>query len=51
MLVLLVEDAQGEARFGLFQDSANLNARQVHSLYETYHISEINLDAPVGTPR
>ena len=38
LLVLLVEEAQMEAQFGLFQDSANLNARWVHSLYEMYHM-------------
>jgi hypothetical protein len=29
---LLDEEAQVEARFGLFGDSANLDARQVHAL-------------------
>ena len=38
LLVLLAEEAQMKARFGLFRDSANLNARWVHSLHETYHM-------------
>jgi hypothetical protein len=40
-----------EARFGLFGDSANLDARQVHALRWTYHRLKIILDAPDGTPR
>ena len=51
MFVLLDEEAQVEARFGLFRDSANLDARQVHGLHGTYHSLEINLDAPDGSPR
>ena len=37
-MVLLAKEAQVEARFGLFGDSANLDARYVHNLYETYHM-------------
>jgi hypothetical protein len=36
-MVLQGDEAQVEARFGLFGDSANLNARWVHNLRETYH--------------
>jgi hypothetical protein len=50
-MVLLGDEAQVEARFGPFGDSANLNARKVHSLRRTYHSSEIILDAPDGTLR
>ena len=32
------EEAQVKARFGLFGDSANLDARQVYGLHGTYHI-------------
>jgi hypothetical protein len=35
-MVHLVDEAQLEARFGLFRDSANLDARSVHSLRRTY---------------
>jgi hypothetical protein len=31
-MVLLGEEAQVDARFGLFGDSANLDARKVHGL-------------------
>jgi hypothetical protein len=37
-MVLLGEEAQMEARFGLFGDSANLDARLVHGLRGTYHM-------------
>ena len=37
-MVLLGEEAQVKARFGLFGDSANLDARQVYGLYGMYHI-------------
>jgi hypothetical protein len=37
MLVPLGDEAQVEARFGLFGDNANLDARQVHSLRRTCH--------------
>jgi hypothetical protein len=34
---LLGDVGHVEARFGLFGDSADLNARQVHHLRRTYH--------------
>jgi hypothetical protein len=34
---LLDDEAQVEARFGLFGDSANLYARYMHGLRRTYH--------------
>ena len=37
-MILLGEEAQVEAWFGLFGDSANLDARLVHSLHGTYHM-------------
>jgi hypothetical protein len=36
-MVLLGYEAQLEARFGLFGDSANPDAREVHDLHRTYH--------------
>jgi hypothetical protein len=33
---LLGDEAQVEAQFGLFGDSANLDARLVHGLHRTY---------------
>jgi hypothetical protein len=36
-MVLLGGEAQVDARFGLFGDSANLDAREVHGLRRTYH--------------
>ena len=36
-MVLLGDEAQEQARFGLFRDSANLDARYVHDLRRTYH--------------
>ena len=36
-MVLLGDKAQVEARFGLFGDSANLDARWVHGLHRPYH--------------
>ena len=36
-MVLLGDEAQVEARFGLFGDSANLDARWVHSLRRACH--------------
>jgi hypothetical protein len=36
-MVPLGDKAQVEARFGLFKDSANLDARQVHGLRRMYH--------------
>jgi hypothetical protein len=37
LIILLGDKAQVEARFSLFGDSANLDARYVHSLRRTYH--------------
>jgi hypothetical protein len=36
-MVLLGDEAQVDARFGLFGDSANLDERYVHGLRRTYH--------------
>ena len=36
-MVLLGDEAQLEARFGSFGDSANLDKRSVHGLHRTYH--------------
>jgi hypothetical protein len=36
-MVLLCDEAQVEARFGLFGDSANLDVRLVHGLRRMYH--------------
>jgi hypothetical protein len=36
-MVLLVDMAQVEARFGLFGDSANLDASLANGLPQTYH--------------
>ena len=36
-MVLLGDEAKVEAHFGPFGDSANLDARLVHALRETYH--------------
>jgi hypothetical protein len=36
-MVPLGDEAQVEARFGLFGDSANLGARYMHGLRQTYH--------------
>ena len=50
-MVLLGDEAQLEARFGLFGDGANLDARQVHGLSRDIIGLEIILDAPARTPR
>ena len=50
-MVLVGNEAQLEARFGLFGDSANLDARSVHGLRRRYHRLEIVLDEPDGTSR
>jgi hypothetical protein len=50
-MVLPGVEAQLEARFGLFRDSYNLDARSVHVCTEHPIGSEIILDAPDGTPR
>ena len=39
-MVLLGDKAQLEARFGLFGDSDNLDARLAHGLRRTYHKPE-----------
>jgi hypothetical protein len=36
-MALLVDEAQVEARFSLFEDSANLDARLVHGFCRTCH--------------
>jgi hypothetical protein len=36
-MVLLGDEAQVEAHFGPFVDSANLDPRLVHGLRQTYH--------------
>jgi hypothetical protein len=36
-MVLLGDEAQVKAHFGLFGDSANLDTRQVYGLPQTYH--------------
>ena len=51
LLLLLGDETQVEAWFCLFGDSANLATRQVHGLHGHTICSEINLDAPDGTPR
>ena len=50
-MVLLGDQAQVEAHFDLFGDSANLDSKLVHDLLEHTLGSEIVLDAPDGTPR
>jgi len=47
----LGDEAQVEARFGLFGDKANLNASRCTVCVESTIGSEIILDAPDGTPR
>ena len=37
-MILLGKDAQVEAQFALFGDSANLVARKVKELHGTYHM-------------
>jgi hypothetical protein len=48
---LLGDEAQVEARFGSFGDSATLGARLVLGLHRMYRSSEIVLEAPDGAPR
>jgi hypothetical protein len=50
-MVLLGDEAQMEACFGLFWDGANLDAREVHGSHEHTIGSEVILDALDGTPR
>jgi hypothetical protein len=49
-MVLLGDEAQMEAHFGLFGDSSNLETSLAHGLRRTDH-SLIILEAPDGTPR
>jgi hypothetical protein len=48
---LLGDEAQVEARFGPFRDSATLDARLVHICVERTVGSEIVLESPDGTPQ
>jgi hypothetical protein len=50
-MVLLGDKALVEACFGLFGDSANLDARQVNSLPQRTIGLQIFLDAPDVPPR
>ena len=45
-MVLLGDEAQLEAHFNPFGDSANLEARSVHGLRRTYHRLRNRLHAP-----
>ena len=36
-MVLLGDEAHVQAHFGVFRDSASLDARYVHDLHRTYH--------------
>ena len=48
---LLGDTGHVKARFGPFGDGVSVGARKGHGLRQTYHGSEIILDAPDGTPR
>ena len=50
-MVLIGDEAQLEARFGPFRDSANLDTRSVTVCAEHTIGLEIVLDALEGTPR
>ena len=50
-MVLLGDETQVEARFGLFGDSANLDARYVQALCQMILRLKKVLDATDGTPR
>jgi hypothetical protein len=50
-MVLLDDVAQVQARFSLFGESGNLDAKLVHGLRRTYHRIKIILDAPDVSPR
>jgi hypothetical protein len=50
-MVLLGDVGQAEACFGLFGNSVNLNAREVHGLRRMYHGLEIILGTLDATPR
>ena len=49
-IVVLGDEAEVEARFGLFGDNANLEADRCMVCAEPTTGSEIILDAPDGTP-
>jgi hypothetical protein len=51
LMELLDDEAQVEACFGPFGDSANLDARYVHGLRRTNYGLRIVLDAPDLAPR
>ena len=48
---LLGDVGHMESRFDPFGDSVSVAARQVQGLRQTYHGSDIVLDAPDGTAR
>ena len=50
-MVLLGDEAQLDAHFSPFGDSANLDAKSVHGLRRTYYRLRNRLHAPDGTPR
>ena len=50
-MVLLGDEVELETRFGPFGDSANLDARSVHVLCQTYHRQKYHLGRTDGTPR
>jgi hypothetical protein len=50
-MVLLGDEAQVEAHFNPFRDSANLDATLVHGLRRTYHRLGKLFFAPDGTPK
>ena len=50
-MVLLGDEAELETRFNPFGDGVSVAARLVQGLRQTYHGSEIILDAPDGAPR
>ena len=41
-MILQGEEAQVEARLGLFRDSSNLDTRLMHGLHGTYHMLGLN---------
>jgi hypothetical protein len=49
--VHLGDEAHVDAHFGLFGDSANLDAREMHGLHQTYHRLGIVLHMPDGTSK
>jgi hypothetical protein len=49
-MVLLGDEAQVEARFGLFRDSANLGTRQVNGLLQMYRRLRNLFGCTDGTP-